>query len=89
MIYLLLAALILVNLAWLYATDRTAKRHQASIDQLTNKIMASSLAEYRVATEPVKPQPPVISRSSSIPVADASPEEILHALAVEAGEVEA
>lgn len=84
-----LALLIANNLVWMWLSDRSAKRNNQQIDKLTTKIIAPQTVSAIETSPDTKLQPGGISiNRTEVPLAEADPEEVMHAIAVELGREE-
>lgn len=84
---LIFAGTILVlNLGYLVYIDALNRRHAKQIDSLTTKIVAPHTVTANPTSRPVLA--PTLEQRA-IPLSEANPDDVMRALAVEAGEIEA
>ena len=87
----LIIGLIILNIAQLYFSNTKDKRQEAMIDKLTSKIKASTLEDYTInlpKKKTINNQPVKVGGkpvNEIVPIEKAHPEEIMQALARQAG----
>lgn len=87
-IYTVLGIIVVNNLAWLWMSDRAAKRSAKQVDSLTTKIIAPHTVSACEPADTKLPPGGITITQNEVPIADADPEAIMHALEVEAGRAE-